>query len=134
MGRLLFQLLKNLPKWVSFLKHSRVSDFLPLFESMEITKTIILFTFQLSESGQKKEKLPEFPESFIPGCRWAGNKLLKRALKVPSGFMLSAEHSEDSFKEIYDGVMGKLCGWRQVVPPNGARDPSLFKVRVIRSN
>lgn len=48
--------------------------------------------------------------------------------------MLSAEHSEDSFNEIYDGVMGKLRGWRQVVPLNGARDPSLFKVRVIRSN
>lgn len=42
MGQLLFHLLKNLPKRGSFLKHSRVSDDLPEFERMEITKTIIL--------------------------------------------------------------------------------------------
>lgn len=48
--------------------------------------------------------------------------------------MLPAERSEDSFKEIYGGVMGKLPGWRRVVPPNGLSDPSLLKVRVIRSN
>lgn len=50
------------------------------------------------------------------------------------GFMLSAENSEDSFKEIYGGVIRKLPGWRQVVPSNGESDPGLFKVRVIRSN
>lgn len=49
-------------------------------------------------------------------------------------FMLSAEHSEDSFREIYVGVMGKLPGWRQVVPPNRLSDPGLLKVKAIRSN
>lgn len=26
------------------------------------------------------------------------------------------------------GVMGKLAGWREAVPPNGQSDPGLFKV------
>lgn len=48
--------------------------------------------------------------------------------------MLSAEHSEDSFREIYGCVMGKLLEWRQVVSPNGPSGPGLLKVRVIWSN
>lgn len=60
MGKLLFHLLKNLPKRASFLKHRRVSDFLPQFKSMEITKSIILLHSSCLESGQKEEKLPEF--------------------------------------------------------------------------
>lgn len=34
--------------------------------------------------------------------------MLKRALKVLTVSALSVEHLEDSFQEIYGGVMGKL--------------------------
>lgn len=54
MGQLLFRLLKNVPKRVSFLVHSRVSDFLLGFESMEITKTIILLHSSCQRADRKK--------------------------------------------------------------------------------
>lgn len=62
------------------------------------------------ESEREAEKLPEFPKYFRSTgfCRWEDNKVLKRALKVLTVSALSVEHLEDSFQEIYGGVMGKL--------------------------
>lgn len=57
MGRLLFPLLENSPKRDSFLKHSRVSGFLPGFESLEITIAFILLNssiLKIRKEGRKE--------------------------------------------------------------------------------
>lgn len=72
--------------------HSRNTEgfsiFFPKFKSIEITKTTMLLHSSCLESEQEAKKLPELPKYFrLTGfCRWADNKLLKRALKSADCF------------------------------------------------